>query len=622
MKRYVAIACAFLFFLGITAYRYVSQLPPPEESVTALVTFLDRNSEPFAQKSFPKRSNWISLEEISPYVVQGFIATEDQHFYKHHGFDYGRIFHSLWTNAKEGNHHFGASTITQQYARNLFNNFEKTWKRKFKEAIYTIRLETHYSKDDLLEGYLNTINFGHGAYGIEDASLFYFNKHASELNLAEASLLVGIPKAPAHYSPLFYADNAKSRQQVVLTAMAAQSFIDEREKQFALAEEFKLVGSKAPEIFAYYLDGAYEELTEILAHRSFKHLTVQTTLDLQIQQHVNESIAEHIEDADLQTAVIVMEPATGHVLALNGGQSYEQSTYNRALKSRRQIGSLIKPFLYYGALEYGFTPATNFSSQPTSFLFLNNQEPYSPQNYSEQYAESLISMANALAVSDNIFAVKTHTFLGMDVLASVADRLGVSNVLELPSSALGVNTAGMMEMTEAYGVFANEGRGVKHQFITSIQTPKKTIYEASSSKMAQILEPNKTFILNEMMTGMFNPLNNNHLNATGHYLAPKLSRRYAGKTGTTATDSWMIGYNPELIATVWVGYDQNRLLKGDSSSHHIWADIMENSLSGDAWYEPTDNVFALAIDAHTGQPSKHRNSVELYFEQNNFLYKK
>ncbi|MCL1949724.1 MAG: transglycosylase domain-containing protein [Turicibacter sp.] len=571
MHKKTALICLFLLVFSLLTYRYFATLPYPPESRVTIVDFLDREGEHFATIAYPGHRNWVSLEDISPYVIDGFIATEDHHFYGHQGFDPLGILHSAWDNLLSGSHRRGASTISQQYARNLFNSFEKTWGRKLREALYTIRLENSYNKDEILEGYLNTINFGHGAYGIYDASWFYFGKAAADLTLSEASLLVGIPKSPVYNSPLDYMENAKTRQQVVLAAMAAHGYITEEER--SQNHDVHIIGKKPVAEEGYFVDAVFEELKDTVNPRKHPRLTVQTTYDPHIQQQVNASVKTHIQDPDLQTAVVVLEPATGDVLALSGGRDYEASSYNRALNSQRQIGSLIKPFLYYGALEYGFTPDTTFTSEPTTFLYGDNG--YSPTNFKNSYGEAPVSMTTALAVSDNIYAVKAHTFLGMDVLPKVAKKFGIANVEPIPSSALGVNSVGILDISEAYGILSNNGKKMSRRFITEVSASGKPIYTKRVKKQKSVADPEKIEILNEMMGHVFDPAYSSYLNATGAHLSPSLSRHYSGKTGTTDTDSWIIGYTPEVLATVWVGYDEGRYLSGGYVSHYIWAEIME-----------------------------------------------
>ena len=627
-----AVICLELIaIMCLTVYQYFKYLPAPDINVNTTITFYDSKGEVFLEKTYPKDQHWVSLDEISPYVINGFIATEDRNFYDHFGFDPLRMAKAVITNLTTGTRAQGASTITQQYARNLYLSFEKTWSRKIKEAFYTIRLELGYDKDTILEGYLNTINFGHGNYGIEDASLYYFGKHANELSLAEASILVGIPKGPTYYSPIKNPENSSNRQKIVLKSMLDENYISVEDYEHALKSDPVVIGEIPGDVdyeAPYYVDAVLAEVDHLLDGQtsSYRNLNIYTTLDQEIQSQVNKSIVQNVKDLDVQTAVIVMEPSTGYVKALSGGNNYEESQYNRALYSERQIGSLMKPFLYYAALEYGFNPSTTFMNEPTTFTYNGGKDSYTPNNYNSSYAYKSIPMANALAVSDNIYAVKTHTFLGLDVLPKTTKRFGISaNIPSIPSAALGVEPVNIMEMAEAYSIFANNGKSVNRKFITSITDDRGfLVYSDTKTEQKQILDKTKTYIMNEMMTGMFNLQQNNHLSITGLSIIQNLTHQYAGKSGSTNTDSWMIGYTPELLTTVWTGYDQGRTLDGVEVNHYaknIWSEVMENSLKNTQteWFEKPKNVVAVKIDPTTGYLASEecKNKVTLYYEKNN-----
>ncbi len=627
-----AVICLELIaIMCLTVYQYFKYLPAPDINVNTTITFYDSKGEVFLEKTYPKDQHWVSLDEISPYVINGFIATEDRNFYDHFGFDPLRMAKAVITNLTTGTRAQGASTITQQYARNLYLSFEKTWSRKIKEAFYTIRLELGYDKDTILEGYLNTINFGHGNYGIEDASLYYFGKHANELSLAEASILVGIPKGPTYYSPIKNPENSSNRQKIVLKSMLDENYISEEDYEHALKSDPVVIGEIPGDIdyeAPYYVDAVLAEVDHLLDGQtsSYRNLNIYTTLDQEIQSQVNKSIVQNVKNLDVQTAVIVIEPSTGYVKALSGGNNYEESQYNRALYSERQIGSLMKPFLYYAALEYGFNPSTTFMNEPTTFTYNGGKDSYTPSNYNSSYAYKSIPMANALAVSDNIYAVKTHTFLGLDVLPKTTKRFGISaNIPSIPSAALGVEPVNIMEMAEAYSIFANNGKSVNRKFITSITDDRGfLVYSDTKTEQKQILDKTKTYIMNEMMTGMFNLQQNNHLSITGLSIIQNLTHQYAGKSGSTNTDSWMIGYTPELLTTVWTGYDQGRTLDGVEVNHYaknIWSEVMENSLKNTQteWFEKPKNVVAVKIDPTTGYLASEecKNKVTLYYEKNN-----
>ena len=633
-KRYFNLKLFLTVCLGVIlvvtlGFGYLKRMPAPDLRAHTKVTFYDRHGDEFLEEVMPKRQSWVSLDEISSYVVNGFLATEDRHFHEHNGFRLRSIARSMLANFRAGESVQGASTITQQYARNIFLSFERTYARKLREVAYAIHLEESYDKDTILEGYLNTISFGHGVYGIQDAAQFYFGKNASELTLNEASLLVGIPKGPSVYSPLDNYENARERQALVLSAMVRDEFITDGQKNDSLAQDLKITGEYPTKTYINYhfIDAVLSELAEAgIDFKNHRHLHVHTTLDRDVQTHVNEAVHQHIDDeSDLQNVVIVIEPRSGDVLAISGGSDYGESQFNRALNSYRQVGSIMKPILYVAALEYGFTPSSGFISRPTTFTY-GDGRTYTPSNYLNRYSEAPISMANALATSDNIYAVKTHTFLGMDVMPEMATRLGISaEIEEIPSAALGVSNINMMEMAEAYAVFANYGRAVSHRFITVVKENGQTIVNCniSRSDTEQIISATHAIILNEMMTGMFDLAHNNHLGITGLSIIPQLTHRYAGKTGSTDTDSWMIGYTPELVTMVWVGYDDNELLDERDevlAAKYIWADVMENSLDENAtWFKAPSDVISVPVNPISGEPINNnaRRCVDLYFEKTN-----
>ena len=631
LRLFIAVFSLILMLVG-TGFNYLRRMPAPDVAVNTMVVLYDIHGEAFLEEVIPNRRKFIPLEDVSQYVIDGFIATEDRNFWSHNGFYYPSIFRSVIANIRAGDSVQGGSTITQQYARNLMVDFERSIERKLREAAYTIRLEESHEKNEILEGYLNTINFGHGIYGIADAAYFYFGVDASALTLAQASILVGIPKGPAVYSPISHFENARERQQIVLLAMVETEKITESEKEAAFNEPLHLIGRRPVDegINYYFVDAVLREVEELLEEdlAKYDYLRIFTTLDPDIQRAVNDAVENNVADhADLQSVVIVMEPTTGNILALSGGSDYGTSQFNRALFSERQIGSLMKPILYVAALEHGFNPSTAFISRPTTFVYNNGTHTYTPGNFMDQYAFEEISMANALAVSDNIFAVKTHDFLGMDVLPQVAARFGITaEIDQVPSAALGVSNVNMMEMTEAYGIFANEGRQVIHRFVTQIKDETHVLVDNRRVNVDndQIVDVTHTFILNEMMTGMFNLTNNNHLAATGLSIIPQLTHRYAGKTGSTDTDSWMIGYTPDFVTTVWIGYDDNVKMGSDATlSKLIWADVMEEAhRAGSRWFKEPGDVVVIPVDARNGLPVDVTapRKVNLYFQQGNEPY--
>jgi len=337
------------------------------------IVLYDSDNKVFFKGSQSKE--WVSLKDISKHLIDATIYTEDKKFYKHFGFDFLRIGKALVTNITQGGNKQGASTITQQYAKNLFLDFDKTWKRKWDEAWYTMRIEANYSKDEILEGYLNTINYGHGKYGIEAASKFYFGKSAKNLTMAEATLLSGVPKSPSTYSPITNFEASKKRQSMVLSQLVRNGIISEQEKEQIYNEEVKILGKNNKEELSsinYYQDAVMAELKQIDKipnnYSDVKGLKIYTNFNYELQKTLETNIKETFpEESMLETSSVVLNPETGGVMALVGGRDYNKSTYNRAISSTRQVGSTMKPYLYYAALENGFTSSSAFISEPTSF---------------------------------------------------------------------------------------------------------------------------------------------------------------------------------------------------------------------------------------------------------------
>lgn len=610
-----------VFIVGnIAVYSYAKLSPKIEIKNANSFMLFDKNNEVFFQGSGSRE--WISLDEISPYLVKATINTEDKNFYKHKGFDYFRIAKALMVNITSGTTSQGASTITQQYAKNLFLDFDKTWQRKWDEMWYTIEIESHYSKDEILEGYLNTINYGHGKYGIETASKFYFGKSAKDLTLAEAAMLTGIPKSPSNYSPLINLEKATKRQQMILKNMYDDGVISNSEYNKALDYELKFVGEDEEdelESVMYYQDAVVEELKSLKEiPESFLEtggLKVYTSLDMDAQKQLEETVKNTMPDSELETASVMMEPSTGRVIALVGGRDYSKSEFNRAIDAKRQVGSTMKAFLYYAALENGFTSSTTFTSEETTFTFSNNQT-YSPQNYNGTYGNKPISMATAIAYSENIYAVKTHMFLGEDTLIDMARRLGITSKLDkVPSLALGTSEISMLEMAGAYSAFANEGYKVKPHFITKVIDKEGNIlYEANEEKDL-ILNSSLTFILDNLLTATYDTNFIDYNYPTAVNLASRMTHKYALKSGTTNTDNWYIGFNKEVVTAVWCGYDDSRDLQSSEYKYaqNIWLNTMESYMKDkpDNWYKQPDNVVGVLVNPITGKPASDEDNKKI-----------
>ena len=606
--------------VGLYGYCYIT---PKMDINKSQSYYLYDNKE---EMVFNNNNKWISLDKISPYLIDATISTEDKHFYHHIGFDYLRIAKALVTNIVSSSLSEGASTITQQYARNLFLNYDKTWERKIDEAMLAIELEVHYTKDEILEGYLNTINYG-GIFGIENASWYYFNKSASDLTLAEASMLAGIPQAPAKLSPINNEENAKKRQNVVLELMVNNKKITENDKTVAYNTPLEYVGKTDDNDITsllYYRDAVIEELNgiETIPSSLIKTggLKIYTTLNKEAQVDLENAVKNNIkEGSELQLAGIMIDPNNGEVMALLGGTDYSKSQYNRAIKAKRQVGSTMKPFLYYAALESGFTSASSFISEATTFYFANNKT-YSPKNYNDHYANGPLSMTAAIAYSDNIFAVKTHLFLGEETLVNMVNRLGISsNMSAIPSLALGTKEISLMEMVCGYGAFASQGYKVDSHFIKRVEDSKGNIIYEYKEEKDLILNPSLTYILSEMLTSTYDTAFISYNYPTLISLLPKITHKYSIKTGTTDSDMLIIGYNKNAVLGIWTGYDDNRKIDANDYYLHkdVWIDTMETYLKDkdNSWYSVPSNIVGVLVDPITGMLAKEdtKNSKMFYF---------
>ncbi len=593
-------------YIGIYTYAYFAPKLPINSANGFF--FYDKDGNSFTANT---NEEWVPLKDISPYLINATISIEDKRFFSHQGFDFLRILKSMYINLVNRKTLQGASTITQQYAKNLFLDFDRTWERKLEEAWITVRLESHYSKEELLEGYLNTINYG-GIFGIENASWYYFQKSSKDLSLAEATILAGIPKWPSEYSPLVNEKASKERQKLILNSMVKNHMITEEEKENALKEKLTYSGMLQKDnlvTLMYYEDAVLKELNEIKSiPSSFLKtggLKIYTNLDMNAQKILEENIHKQVDDVkDFQVASIMMDPNNGKVIALTGGTNYFESNYNRAISSKRQVGSTMKPFLYYTALENGFTPSTTFTSEKTIFTFSENKT-YSPSNYSNKYPNKPISMAAALAFSDNIYAVKTHLFLGEDSLVKISKELGISNDMkEIPSAALGSTEIGMMNMMKGYATLANEGYSITPYFIKKIEDTNGNILYEKKEKKEKKLNKSIVFILNEMLTNCYNTEFIDYTYPTCMTMAPTLTHKYAIKSGTTDTDHLIFGYTKNMLLGIWGGYDDNREsdISNGTKVKQIWADTMETFYQTNSyeWYQIPDNIVGVFVDPITG----------------------
>ena len=604
---------ALLFIVG-GIYLVAFLLGPPDLSNEQNTVYYSSSGELFGEEEGSESRYWVDLEAISPHLINATLMIEDQRFYKHKGLDFKRIVGAAIKDLKNRSLKEGASTLTQQYARNLFLSHEKTWTRKLKEAFYAIRIELFYSKKEILEGYLNTIYYGHGAYGIEAASKYYFNKSADNLTLAEAAMLAGIPKGPSVYSPIGHLENATARQQQILKVMLDKEVINNNQYETAMAEEliFEQTSENSKHNIApYFQDTVLREAahlldldSELVRSGGFK---IYTTLDIAMQEELEKNILNQLpESSELEVGAVAMRPEDGAIQALVGGRHYEKSPFNRVTQAKRLAGSTFKPFLYYAALEHGFTPSTKMESKPTAFQ-LTNGETYQPGNFNGYYADGPITLAQAIALSDNIYAVKTHLYLGTDTLVNTAEDFGIQDDLPAVASlALGTAAVSVEDMVKGYGMIANGGKEINSYSIEKITDRNgKEIYSRETTESEEKLNPQSTFILTQLLTGMFDEELNDYTSVTGAPITDQLTHTFAGKSGTTDADSWMIGFSPSTVTGVWVGYDDNRSMENvmeAASAKEIWADFMEEVHEERPLetFEVPSDVVGVAVDPETG----------------------
>ena len=621
IKSFIFLFISFVVLLiGLYTYAYLS--PKLDLKTSGSLYLYDNKNDLVYQGS---RSNeWANLEDISDNLKNAVIAVEDKNFYNHHGFDYLRIAKAMLTNIKKKSIVQGASTISQQYIKNLYLDFDKTWKRKAEEAILTLELEVHYDKDDILEGYLNTINYGQGNMGIVNASSYYFNKKPSELTLEEAIMLAGIPKNPAGYNPVSNYEASLKRAWVVAKSMLNNGYIDEDTYNNLFKEKLEIFGQTKNnnlQMIMYYQEAVLNELSNIkkipASLINAGGLKIYTTLDLKEQTSLENNILSNKVDDELQVASVIVDPKTGAVKALTGGMNYAKSQYNRALKSKRQVGSTMKPFLYYAALENNMTMSSSFRSEETTFN-LASGKTYAPQNAGNIYASKEITMAAALALSDNIYAVKTNLFLGVDKMIDVAKRTGINaNLDEVASLPLGTSEINILDYASGYTTFASGGYQKELYFIEKIEDIDGNVLYEHEDKNRLVINPNYTYILNEMMTSTTNDAYVDYTTPTALNIASTLTHKYALKTGSTNTDYWIVGYNPDRLMMMWMGYDNNKEVNGNvrNNAKKIWALTIEESLNSinTTWYETPKNVIAIPLDAVTGKTTNNQNKVALYY---------
>lgn len=607
-------------YIGINIYAATG----PKLNITNNGTFylFDNQNQLVYQGS--STSSWVDFDKIDKKLTDAVISIEDKKFYKHHGFDVLRIGKAMVTNLKTGHIVQGASTITQQLVKNLYLDFGKSWKRKLEEAFLTVIAELQYNKEDILEAYLNTINYGNGNYGVSNASKFYFNKDVSNLTMEEAIILAGIPKSPNKFNPLSNYEEAIKRAKIVSKSLYNNEYIDKNTYNSLNFENVKIYGRHDKnnlQMLMYYQDAVYKELESLGINKKILEtggLKIYTNLDIIKQTSLEKNILNNMKDLpDLQVASVIVDPESGKIEALTGGIDYGISEFNRATQSKRQVGSTMKGILYYAALENNLVSSSKFKSEYTIFN-ISNKKSYSPTNFNNKYANKNITMAAAIAFSDNVYAVKTNLFLGTDTLVNTAKKMGIKEkLIPVPSLALGTGEINIIDYATGYATLASGGFKKELYLIRKIEDKKGKVIYKKKNKKSLVLNPNYVYILNELLANTTSSAFKDYTVATARNIASKLSRKYAIKTGTTSSDYYIVGYNKDDLMLIWIGYDDNRNFNKNYSylTKNIWSSTMEEIQMGveNSWYKTPKNVVGILLDAVTGEITNDSKRAIIYY---------
>ena len=550
---------------------------------------LDRNGDELLTLS-PSRVVWTPLEKIPLFLRRAVVAVEDRRFYVHRGVDFKGVLRAVYNNFRRQERAQGGSTITQQLVKNLLLTNAKTIPRKLLEIGYAVKLERNYSKDEILESYLNGIYFGHGVYGAEGAARFYFSKHIWDLSLDEQALLVGLIRGPELYSPYRHPDRALERRNLVLEVLLGQGDLSQREY-----EQLSALPLEVEEDPNYLSRGGYfaDYIEAYLAQQygwSAQYirsggLRIYTTADAYMQRIAEETIAAlpKGETGRPEAALVALNPTNGQILAMVGGRNYRFSTYNRAVRVRRQIGSAIKPLIFAAAVESGFTPDTLVVDELVTYMV--NGNPWTPQNADGEY-RGQIPLRDALAWSVNTVAVRLVHELGVKPVFDFIQRLGLPlveagsrNDQALAPLALGGLTTGVtpLELSGAFTAFANQGLRSTPQGLLRVEDAQGRVLRRGSIRQEQVIRPETAQAVTEMMQDVI-------AYGTGQRADP--GRPAAGKTGTSNenTDSWFVGYTPELLATIWIGNDDRRppqvgdRILGSGTAAEYWGNFVRRAL--------------------------------------------
>lgn len=606
------IICGILagFFLALT--HDLPQISSLENFRPSAITRIYSSDRVLIAELFAEKRDPVPLKIIPEYLKKAMITTEDRNFYTHSGIDVKGIIRAIIKDIWAGKFVEGASTITQQLAKTLFLNPKKTLVRKLKEAFLAFHLERRYTKDEILELYLNQVYFGSGAYGVESAARIFFNKSVKDLTLAECALVSAMPKAPSRYSPLVNRDLAIKRRNIVLKQMLETGIINETEYNKALNETFNLSKKNKHSLKApYFVEYIKDFLENIIgSSRLYKGgLTIYTTLSYELQKTAEDAIAKGISDLesrmkqqgiinpDPQSALVCLDIQSGGILAMIGGKDFYKSPYNRATVARRQPGSAFKPIVYAHAIEKGFTQNMMILDAPVAFKGRKKGETWKPENFSKNY-QGEITLRKALALSKNIPAVRLIEMLGPSSVVQFGYKLGIESTLSPNLSlALGTSEVTLLELTSAYTVFPNRGKSIKPYGVMEVVDHNGRIVWHAKPKKRLVMSRTGAAIMTDMLMAVVKE-------GTGKK-ANIIKRPVAGKTGTTdkCKDALFVGFSPSIATGVWVGRDKFVTLgkreTGARAALPIWMEFMEKALADEPfqYFDIPDDVVQVHMNS-------------------------
>lgn len=554
--------------LAVLLVLLLHDIPAPKEPITGgTVAILDRNGEELAVYGAPG-SRAVPLKRLPQHLIDAVTSIEDRRFYSHFGLDPLGILRAAWTNITSGRVVQGGSTITQQLAKNLYLGPDRTLKRKAQEAVLALLLEARFTKDRILELYLNRVYLGAGTYGVEAAAERYFAKHASQLTLRESALIAGLLKAPSYYDPTRNPNGAAERMRLVVEAMVASGKLSAAQAKRVLAQPPVPVARPRQDNLRYATDWARERVGDLMGDWS-GDIRVWTTIDRRTQSAAADALARHLNGEGVkrragQGAVVVLD-AEGGIRAMVGGKDYGRSQYNRAVRARRQPGSAFKPFIYLAALENGWSPNDMIEDAPVTV------GDWRPENYGDKYL-GRVTLTEALARSANTASVRLSEAIGRDKGIEMAHRLGInSDIPDQPSMVLGTAEVSVLEMAAAYAPIGNGGMAVVPHIVQRIEDEDgDVLLRRHGGGPGRVLSARETGEMAGMLQAVM---------TDGSGKAAQIDRPAGGKTGTTQDyrDAWFVGVTADMSAAVWVGNDNNspmRRVTGSGLPARIWHDVM------------------------------------------------